>query len=48
MYIADLETVEEKKVVKKVRFLPYHRFNFAIKAIRQLEQVGVLCESDSE
>ena len=46
--MADLETVEGKKVVQKVRFLPNHRYNFAIKAIRQLEKAGVVRESDSE
>ena len=33
-YTADFETVEGKKVVQKVRFLPNHRSNFAIKAIK--------------
>ena len=37
-YTADLETVEGKKVVQKVRFLPNYRYNFAIKAIKQLEK----------
>ena len=48
MYVADLETMKGKKVVQKVRFLPNHRCNFAIKAIKQLEQSGVVRESDSE
>ena len=47
-YLADLETVEGKKVVQKVRFLPNHWYNLAIKAIEQLEKAGILCESDSE
>ena len=47
-YTADLETVEGKKVVQKVRFLPNHRYNFAIKAIKQLEKAGVVHERDSE
>ena len=41
-YTADLETVQGKKVVQKVRFLPNHRYNFAIKAIKQLEKAGVV------
>ena len=48
MYTADLETLEGRKVVQKVRFLPNHRYNFAIKAIKQLEKSGVVRESDSE
>ena len=47
-YVADLETVKGKKVVQKVRFLPNHRYNFVIKANRQLEQAGVVLESVSE
>ena len=31
-----------------MRFLPNHRYNFAIKAIKQLEKAGVVRESDSE
>ena len=48
MYTADIETVDGKKVVQKVRFLPNHRYNFAIKAIKQLERAGVVHKSDSE
>ena len=47
-YVADLETVKGKKVVQKVRFLLNHRYNFVIKANRQLEQAGVVLESVSE
>ncbi len=48
MYEADLETVEHKKVCQRVRRLPEQKYQFAMKAIRQLEEAGVVSESDSE
>ena len=47
-YEATLDTIEGKKVIQKVRILSPHKFDFAIKAIRQLEAAGVVRESDSE
>ena len=47
-YLADLETIPGKKVVQKVRFLPPDKYNFTIKALRQLEEAGVVRESDSD
>jgi dUTPase len=47
LYEADLETMPGRKVIQKVRPLPNHKFNFALKAIRQLEAAGVVQESDS-
>jgi len=48
MYTADLETQEGRIVNQKCRRLPTERFEFAEKALRQLEEVGVISESDSE
>jgi RNase H-like domain found in reverse transcriptase/Reverse transcriptase (RNA-dependent DNA polymerase) len=47
MYEASLETQQGKKVVQKVRPLPPHKYDFALKAVRQLEDAGVVRESDS-
>jgi hypothetical protein len=47
LYTADLETFPGRKVVQRVRILPQHKFDFALKAIRQLEAAGVVRESDS-
>jgi hypothetical protein len=47
MYEASLETQQGKKVVQKVRPLPPHKYDFALKAVRQLEEAGVVRESDS-
>ncbi len=46
--LVDLETVEHKKVCQRVRRLPEQKYQFAMKAIRQLEEAGVVSESDSE
>ena len=48
MYTADLETEPGKKVVQKCRRLANHKFQFGFKAIKQLEQAGVVRQSDSE
>jgi len=48
MYTADLDTEPGKKVIQKCRRLPQHKFQFALKAVRQLEQAGVVRKSDSE
>jgi hypothetical protein len=48
MYTADLETLPNKKVNQKCRRLPTDRFEFAKKAIKQLMDMGVVSESDSE
>jgi hypothetical protein len=47
MYEAELNTHPGKKVVQRVRALPPHKFDFALKAVRQLEEAGVVRESDS-
>jgi hypothetical protein len=47
MYEAELETKPGKKVVQIVRPLRPHKFDFALKAVRQLEAAGVVRESDS-
>jgi len=48
MYTADLDTEPGKKVIQKCRRLPQHKFQFALKAVKQLEQAGVVRKSDSE
>jgi hypothetical protein len=48
MYTAELETVPGKIVNQKCRRLPNDRFEFAKRAIKQLMQMGVISESDSE
>ena len=48
MYTADLETIPGEKVIQKCRRLPQHKFQFGLKAIKQLEKGGVVRESDSE
>ena len=48
MYTADLETTPGKIVNQKCRRLPTDRFEFAKKAIKQLMEMGVVSESDSE
>jgi hypothetical protein len=47
MYEADLETMPGKKVAQKVCMLPQHKYEFAMKAVRQLEKANVVRESDS-
>jgi hypothetical protein len=47
MYEAELETIPGKKVVQRVRMLPQHKYEFAIKAVRQLEKANIVRESDS-
>ena len=42
MYTADLETEPSKKVVQKCRRRANHKFQFGFKAIKQLEQAGVV------
>ena len=46
-YEAELETKPGKRVIQKVRPLSSHKFDFALKAVRQLERAGVVRESDS-
>ena len=48
MYTADLETIPGEKVIQKCRRLPHHKFQFGLKAIKQLEKAGVVRELDSE
>jgi hypothetical protein len=48
MYEADLETIPGKIVNQRVRRLPDNKYQFAMKAIKQLEEAGVVSESDSE
>jgi hypothetical protein len=48
MYTADLETTPGRIVNQKCRRLPTDRFEFAQKAIKQLQDMGVVSESDSE
>jgi hypothetical protein len=48
MYTASLETTPGRIVNQKCRRLPTDRFEFAQKAIKQLEDMGVVSESDSE
>jgi len=48
MYTADLYTEPGKKVIQKCRRLPQHKFQFALKAVKQLEKAGVVRKSDSE
>jgi dUTPase len=47
IYEASLPTIPGRKVQQKVRRLPQHKFDFAIQAIRQLQESGVVRESDS-
>ena len=47
MYEARLPTMENKVVNQKCRRLPHHKYNFAMKAIKQLEDSGVVQPSDS-
>jgi hypothetical protein len=48
MYTAELETTPGKIVNQKCRRLPTDRFEFAKKAIKQLMEMNVVSESDSE
>ena len=48
LYEASLPTLPGRIVQQKVRRLPEHKFQFALQAIRQLQQSGVVRESDSE
>jgi hypothetical protein len=47
LYEAELNTHPGRKVNQKVRTLPPHKFDFALKAVRQLEEAQVVRESDS-
>jgi len=47
LYTASLPTFEGKKVNKPVRRLPNHKFHFALKAVKQLQNARVIEESDS-
>jgi len=47
LYSASLPTMPDKKVCQPVRRLPHNKFTFAMKAVRQLMEAGVLAESDS-
>ena len=47
LYEASLPTMPKKKVYQPVRRLPHHKFNFALKAVKQLEHAGVVRPSDS-
>ncbi|MEG1725637.1 MAG: reverse transcriptase domain-containing protein, partial [Anaerovoracaceae bacterium] len=47
LYTAPLDTFKGKKVIQHVRKLPNHKYEFAYKALKQLEQAGVISESDS-
>ena len=40
LYEADLDTIPGRKVIQKVRPLSNHKFDFALKAVRQLEAAG--------
>ncbi len=48
IYEASLPTIPGKIVQQKVRRLPDHKYQFALEAIKQLQQSGVVRESDSE
>ncbi|RPH78852.1 MAG: hypothetical protein EHM77_06535, partial [Planctomycetaceae bacterium] len=45
---ADLPTLKGRKVQQKCRRLPNHRYEFAVKALTQLQKAGVIRESNSE
>jgi hypothetical protein len=47
IYEANLPTLPGKVVNQKCRQLPHHKYQFAIKAIGQLEKAGVVRKSDS-
>ena len=47
LYSASLPTFEGKKVTQNVRRLPSNKYQFAMKAIKQLESAGIVRESDS-
>ena len=47
-YTAELDTMPGKIVNQRVRRLPENKFDFALKALKQLEKAGVISESDSE
>ncbi len=47
IYEASLPTIPGRIVSQRVRRLPPHKYNFAIQAIRQLQESGVVRESDS-
>jgi hypothetical protein len=46
-YEAELETKPGRSVRQAVRPLPPHKFDFALKAVKQLEEAGVVTESNS-
>ena len=43
-----MEIIPGKKIIQKCRHLAPHKFQFAMKAINQLEKAGVVEKSDSE
>ena len=47
LYEAALPTLPGRIVTQKVRRLPPHKYNFAMQAIKQLQESGVVRESDS-
>jgi hypothetical protein len=47
IYTAELPTLPDRKVNQLVRRLPHHKALFALKAINQLKQAGVIRDSDS-
>jgi dUTPase len=47
LYTASLPTIEGKKVVQLCRRLPENKFQFAMKAIKQLQKADVIEEADS-
>jgi hypothetical protein len=47
IYTAELPTLPNRKVNQLVRRLPHHKALFALKAINQLKQAGVIRDSDS-
>jgi hypothetical protein len=47
LYEASLPTLPGRIVTQRVRRLPPHKYNFAIQAIKQLQESGVVRESDS-
>ena len=47
LYEASLPTIPGRMVQQKVRRLPPHKYQFAIQAIKQLQESGVVRESDS-
>ena len=46
-YEAELETLEDSKLVEKTKRLPSSKFESALEAIKQLEAAGIVSQSDS-